>query len=239
MPLDISTFNPVTGLPFPTFPEPVYGVGTNSIVGTNPLYGPNGEMGGEVLVNSTTAGNQRFPSVSLDDTGDAVVVWSGNGELAQVDPKASSSNALPRQPTPLRPTVSEVLNAVNVSGTNTVKQIADSAVVDTAPTKSSSPLSLPLDRGRRQRPHSVRNFANWQLPSWEDCLRRHRQRPIRLERSLYPGLESTASNNMKRSSPSTAIPPRPEIKPLAKGIYMLTLQGSGAGSLRQQFGRRL
>ncbi len=62
-----------------TYPEPVWGVGTNLMVGTNPIYGPNGEMTGEVLVNSTTAGDQRYPSVSLDGTGDAVVAWSGNG----------------------------------------------------------------------------------------------------------------------------------------------------------------
>ena len=41
--------------------------------------GTNGEIGGQILINGTTAGNQRFPSVAVDDTGDFVVVWCGNG----------------------------------------------------------------------------------------------------------------------------------------------------------------
>ena len=47
---------------------------------TNPLYGLNGENGGEFLVNSTTAGDQRYPGVGMDDTGDIIVVWSGQGQ---------------------------------------------------------------------------------------------------------------------------------------------------------------
>ncbi len=51
-------------------------------VATNPLYGFNGENGGEFLVNSTTAGDQRYPSVGMDDTGDFIIVWSGQGQTA-------------------------------------------------------------------------------------------------------------------------------------------------------------
>ncbi|MEM6471421.1 MAG: LamG-like jellyroll fold domain-containing protein, partial [Planctomycetota bacterium] len=36
-------------------------------------------VGGEFLINTTTAGNQREPSVAMDSNGDFVVVWSGNG----------------------------------------------------------------------------------------------------------------------------------------------------------------
>jgi hypothetical protein len=36
-------------------------------------------VGGELRVNTTTTGDQRYSSVALDDSGDAVVAWSGNG----------------------------------------------------------------------------------------------------------------------------------------------------------------
>jgi hypothetical protein len=44
-----------------------------------PFLGPNGEIGSELAVNSTKSGDQRWPGIALNDTGDAVVVWSGNG----------------------------------------------------------------------------------------------------------------------------------------------------------------
>ena len=48
-----------------------------SEVGTNSLLGANGQIGGEIHVNTATAGDQRYPSVAMDDTGDAVIDWFG------------------------------------------------------------------------------------------------------------------------------------------------------------------
>ena len=42
----------------------------------NPNLGINGRIGGEVAINATKNGDQRFPTVTLDDTGDYVIVWS-------------------------------------------------------------------------------------------------------------------------------------------------------------------
>jgi hypothetical protein len=36
-------------------------------------------VGGEFLVNTTTAGDQQYPSAALDSQGNLVVAWSGNG----------------------------------------------------------------------------------------------------------------------------------------------------------------
>ncbi|MCI0458707.1 MAG: hypothetical protein L0Z62_17250, partial [Gemmataceae bacterium] len=36
-------------------------------------------IGGEFQVNTTTAGNQEYSSIAINDVGNAVVVWSGNG----------------------------------------------------------------------------------------------------------------------------------------------------------------
>ncbi len=50
-----------------------------SQIGVSPFLGPNGEVGTEFRLNSTTDGDQRYPSVAMDATGDMIVVWSGNG----------------------------------------------------------------------------------------------------------------------------------------------------------------
>jgi hypothetical protein len=39
-------------------------------------YGNN--VGGEFLVNTTTAGNEEYPSVAMDDAGDFVITWSAD-----------------------------------------------------------------------------------------------------------------------------------------------------------------
>ncbi len=52
-----------------------------SLIG-NPMYftGPNGEYETEFAVNTTQNGDQRYPSIAMDDNGDVVVAWSGNGK---------------------------------------------------------------------------------------------------------------------------------------------------------------
>ena len=44
---------------------------------TNASLGPNGQIGGEIHVNTATAGDQRYPSVAMDDTGDSIIDWFG------------------------------------------------------------------------------------------------------------------------------------------------------------------
>jgi len=51
----------------------------NALVGTSNFYGPNGELGAETPINTFKDGDQRFASISLDNEGDMVVVWSGAG----------------------------------------------------------------------------------------------------------------------------------------------------------------
>jgi hypothetical protein len=43
------------------------------------FLGANGQIGGELSVNTTKKGDQRYPSVASDDNGDFVIVWSGYG----------------------------------------------------------------------------------------------------------------------------------------------------------------
>ncbi|MCE5303777.1 MAG: hypothetical protein LLF97_11820 [Planctomycetaceae bacterium] len=51
----------------------------NGLVSTTTAYGSNGQYLQEFAINTTTDGNQLYPSVSMDDNGDFIVVWSGNG----------------------------------------------------------------------------------------------------------------------------------------------------------------
>ena len=37
-------------------------------------------MSGEFLVNDTTAGNQMYADVAMDDTGDFVITWTSYGQ---------------------------------------------------------------------------------------------------------------------------------------------------------------
>ena len=69
-------------------------------IGTNGLYGPDGEIGNEFQVNATMAGNQRYPSVSINAAGDVTFVWSG---AASRTPKACTCGPIIRlrtQPAP-------------------------------------------------------------------------------------------------------------------------------------------
>ena len=45
-----------------------------------PIPGPNGEFQSEFVVNTTKDGDQRYPSIAMDENGDFLVVWSGDGK---------------------------------------------------------------------------------------------------------------------------------------------------------------
>jgi hypothetical protein len=51
-----------------------------SLIGVDTSLGLNGKIGTEYRVNTTTDGDQRYPSVAMDANGDFVVVWSGYGQ---------------------------------------------------------------------------------------------------------------------------------------------------------------
>ena len=90
-------------------------VAPDALVGHNPLFGPNGEIGGELAINTTTNGDQRYPSVALDDTGDAVFVWSGNGEMPQQQDRRQGvfSQRFDRRPTPPARPWADVFNVAH------------------------------------------------------------------------------------------------------------------------------
>ncbi len=81
-----------------------------------PNLGPNGEIGGEFEVNTTTDGNQRYPSIAVDDAGDMVIVWSGNGaQTGNSDPQGFFYQQFQQAADTAGPTVDEVHNIVSTT----------------------------------------------------------------------------------------------------------------------------
>ncbi len=132
------------------------------LVGQNPFLGSNGEIGGEVRINTTLNGDQRFPGVALDDTGDAVIVWSGNGETAgQEDSQGIFLQRLARPADDAGPTVSNA-ELVYEDGF-TEKVYNDMVVYDTV-----DKLVLTFGEALSTRQgaggvSSILNPSNWQL----------------------------------------------------------------------------
>ena len=129
------------------------------VVGTNPIYGPDGEMTGEILVNSTTAGDQRYPSVSMDDTGDAVVVWSGNGTG---DSQGVFFQRFAKATDDIGPLVIET---DYIKGTSEEAPSSSTTATPSSDTLVVSQLVVTLNEGvdASTRPNSIRNLANWSL----------------------------------------------------------------------------
>ncbi len=125
----------------------------------------NGAIGGEILVNSTTDGDQRFPSVALDAAGDATVVWSGNGTMqGQEDPQGVFYQRLAQTSDTAGPTVGEVLNVTGSGSTTTVQQLMNNSTLLSGPSKLIITFSeaCSIQNGATGI-HSILNLGNWQL----------------------------------------------------------------------------
>ncbi len=82
------------------------------------VVGPLLGLEAERVVNTTTAGDQRRPQVAMDDAGQAVVVWWGNGpeDASGVFFQRFGSDGLPQGP--------ETRANVTISGTQTAASVA-------------------------------------------------------------------------------------------------------------------
>ena len=94
----------------------------NSAAGVN--LGANGRIGGQILVNATKDGDQRFPSVAVDDTGDFVIVWCGNGDG---DDQGVFSRRFDKSTDDAGPTVTDVVDTT--PGSNNLR-VYDGRVLD-------------------------------------------------------------------------------------------------------------
>ena len=125
----------------------------------------NGAIGGELTVNSSRDGDQRFPGVAMNATGDFVVAWSGNGTMqGQEDPQSVFFQRFAQVGDTAGPTVGAVYNVVTSGGTTTRQQILDSAVLTSLPTQFIVTFGEELStQNTRSGANSILNLANWQL----------------------------------------------------------------------------
>ncbi len=152
----------------------------SSMVGKALSYtGLNGEYGTEFAVNTTKNGDQRYPSIAMDDAGDCVVVWSGNGKDATTGKTDSAGVFLQRfdQPTDTAgPRVVETFaydasstgRPVEVKNNDNLTVIATDASTDITKIviAFSENLCTATDATDPLWANSVLNLNNWTL--WRD-----------------------------------------------------------------------
>ncbi len=83
----------------------------NAVIGTNPMFGANGELSAEFAVNVTKTGNQRYPGVAMDHAGDFFIAWSGPGTGGEQGVYFQRFDNLGDD---AGPTVADVLSAVDL-----------------------------------------------------------------------------------------------------------------------------
>jgi hypothetical protein len=185
-------------------------------------------LGGEFEVNVTTDGPQVHPGVAMDNAGDFVIVWSGQGSADSSGVfyqryEASSDAA--------GPIVADLLNvSVNSAGIGTSWQLVrEQAVLDT----SNGPVQkfivdfgedLSTDGGDGG-PNSVTNPNNWRLAKNGAVV------PGGVFSVEFEHVLSLAYSNNLETNPSYTYqaivtfdgdPTNPGIQPLSPGQYVLT-----------------
>ncbi len=133
------------------------------LVGTNSLYGTNGEVGGEIVVNTTLTGNQTSPSVTMDQAGDFIVVWFNNSASSQ---QVVSERRYDASSDVTGPIVGDVLDVTSSSSGTTYTQIQDGAVLVNGTSSFVITLGEEVSNaGGVYGVNSITNVNNWELLS--------------------------------------------------------------------------
>lgn len=138
----------------------------NSQLGVNPFLGPNGELGGQFRVNTTTDGDQRYPAVAMNHAGDYVVVWSGRGtQPGQNDTQGVFFQRYEAIADDAGPIVADVLNVVTLpAGVPTFVPVREGSIFSTPVSRFVVNFGEDLDRlGGINGLNSILNPANWQI----------------------------------------------------------------------------
>jgi len=192
-------------------------------------YGPDGELGGELEVNSTKAGDQRYPGVAMDDAGDFVIVWSGNGEVpGQQDDQGVFSRRYDKSEDEAGPTVGDVLNVVvDGSGNIQLLRVLDGAVLQVLPTQFVVTLGEEVStEGIASGTHSIMNPYNWQLTK-DGAPVAGGVREVRGPNLADPtNLLNPATQKYEAIVTFDGDPLTAGLQPLERGVYILTLKDS-------------
>jgi subtilisin-like proprotein convertase family protein/secreted trypsin-like serine protease len=181
-------------------------------------YGANGAVGGEFTVNTTRQGDQRYPGIAMDDTGDYVIVWSGNGnQPGEVSTQGVFAQRLQLRKDDAGPTVTG-LHAMIVSGSGAeMARLIDGTTFDESVGAIAINFgeSLSTFRGDAGR-ESVLNLNNWELTRDGELV------PFGVWQIQF------VLNNSTHKYEAVLLldddPDKAGAQPLARGDYVLTLR---------------
>ena len=192
-----------------------------SMLGSNPAIGPNGELRSEMHLNSTTAGDQRFPAVATSGTNDFVVVWSG--------PAAGGSQGIfyARYENQLDEAGPIVVDTLNVAQSPTRLQLVrEDGILTQQVTKFVVTFdeNLNTDLGVNGL-HSIENPNNWRLTKDGTAIF-HGVATIHfgLNQGYVEGLEAAPTNKFEAVITFDADPNTAGTQQLGSGDYVLSVR---------------
>ncbi|MBN2021737.1 MAG: trypsin-like serine protease [Pirellulales bacterium] len=193
--------------------------------------GPNdGRIGGEFHVNTTTAGDQRFPSVMLSHTGDAVFAWFGPGVG---DTQGVFTQRYEVLADVAGPVVTDVQNVVSGS----LAPVFEGEVVSEAVTKLVVRFGENLSTAYgTSGADSILNPNNWQLTNYGTTISKGvRSITFGLNQAYNEGLASAVSGKYEAVLTLDGDPTLTGAQPLGDGSYVLTV----SGAVKDLFGNQL
>ena len=138
----------------------------NYKMGTSPYQGVYGQLGGEMAINRTRAGDQRSPSVALNDTGDAVFVWSGYGEQPYAD-RSDTQGVFhlrtEKSKDDAGPVIADVLQVFDDGGTFSLERVTNGAELPNVVTQFLVSFGEDLFAENDYALESILTRGNWAL----------------------------------------------------------------------------
>ncbi|MEN6459328.1 MAG: hypothetical protein ABFC63_10400 [Thermoguttaceae bacterium] len=134
--------------------------------GTLDVSANNGALGAEFRVSTTVDGDQRYASVAMDATGDAVVVWSGNGDqTGQEDGQGIFYQRYAQTSDTAGAQIAKVYNVeTSDDGSTSLALVTDSQTLDNSPTQFVIVFSEDICvKNGTSGANSILNLSNWTL----------------------------------------------------------------------------
>ena len=215
----------------------------NSLVGVAPYTGLNGEFQSEFAVNTTKDGDQRYPSIAMDDNGDFLVVWSGYRQRAGPTDQSDTQGVFMQrfdQPTDTAGPI--VINTFAQTRRRLREGLlrANTWETRTACTSSSSLSARICPRSATWGgPHSVLNLDNWNLTlNGATIFQGVSHVDFGLNQAYMSGLVATPSNKYEAVLTFDGNPSASRQPAAGHGDLHPDRQRRHPGPVRQRLGRR-
>ncbi len=198
-----------------------------ALIGTSTFIGVNGELGGQFEVNSTIAGDQRFPAVAMDHAGDFAIVWSGNGTVAgQADTQGVFYNRYQSTTDLAGPIVADTLRVqANPSTSNSLWLVRNGIFVGSAVPQMIVDFDENLwTKGGLTGDNSVLNLNNWEIDRGGiPMIGSIESVQFGLNQAYASGLETAPADKYQAVITFDSDPSTTAVEPLGGGDYTLTI----------------